>query len=246
MQLKNICASLSLLLILMPLAMAAEIWDPDAHDIETVKVLKTSMGTVSVHQSKYKKHTYSDQIWLNKTAVFKKARHNLGIGSKYTLGRQEVVLLVSKCGGNGCSSNRLLLVLEKGKKPNVLTADNFFSLTDHTEVEIKDAKLIIDLGYEGGKHKVARYDGAQLTIALEDVGRLPMSEKACQSVYEIVQGCLPGSCQEDQLPMSSARSLPTYLPGYVKQGFNTACGRVCRGEKVAFDKTFKQSVCSID
>ena len=72
MQLKNICASLSLLLILMPLAMAAEIWDPDAHDIETVKVLKTSMGTVSVHQSKYKKTPTPTRFGLTKAPCLKK------------------------------------------------------------------------------------------------------------------------------------------------------------------------------
>jgi hypothetical protein len=82
---------------------------------------------------------------------------------KYELGGKDVVLV----GDHGSLS---LVVLEPGEKPRRLSDERFFSRAHAREMVLEDGRLEIDLGSDGGRHKLARFDGERLLFVFEVAG----------------------------------------------------------------------------
>lgn len=191
----------------------------------------------------------------------------LTLHGSYPVGSQDVILVGNQCTGTACWVPQLsLLVLEPGKKPRRLSDDRFFRVGPSPEGPprdgLVDGVLQLDLGFHGGKLKLARYDGEKLSFLFEDRGRPPLNEAQCKEVHESVQACVPNDltdlCRDSdgtfdglirELSGVFSRSVISISqhPGFSKDGFTRACIATCRsGKPPALGASFRASVCGME
>jgi hypothetical protein len=194
-------------------------------------------------------------VKLGEETVFQAEQMYITLYCNYPFGAQDVVLIGTKSGGTCCPYDQLsLLVLESGKSPRVLSDDGFITIDGTQEPELKPRRLEVDLGFDGGKRKLARFDGRDLSIAFADRGRPPLTEADCKLAHEGMLQCADHRSDdphcEDPARFSGVigRSVIPILqqPGLNQRGFTEACVAACKsGETPPFDAAFRESVCCI-
>jgi hypothetical protein len=114
------------------------------------------------------------------------------------------------------------------------------------EPELKPTRLEVDLGFDGGKRKLARFDGRDLSIAFADPRRPPLTEADCKLVHEGMLQCADRWSDdphcEDPARFSGVigRSV---IPILQQPGLNHA---TCKsGQPAPPGAAFRESVCGI-
>jgi hypothetical protein len=206
------------------------------------------------------------KVKLGDATVFQAEGRSVTLCASYGIGAQDVVLIDVNEGGVSWQYHALsLLVLEPGKEPRTISDRRLVwadALTiDPREAALKDGRLEIDLGWDGGRREIARYDGERLSIVLEDRGRPPLSEEECKEVHASMEQC--ASLHEnpycsrpevtfhgimDQFNAMTLRSiaLHSHHPGFSKRRFTKVCIAACkRGDAPPLDAAFRKAVCGI-
>lgn len=237
------------------------------HQQQSVAVLETHIQPLALEddmvQTRYGKleivrsqqEMPPDTLKLDGKQIFREEAFYLSLHQYITQNDRDLVLFGSNCGGTGCPENHFYLaVLEKNAEPAILTQENFVAYPDDLKVKTEGEKLIIDLGFAGGKHKVATLQGKELKIALEDVPKTFLGEEDCQWLQtDAIDACIEyresdEKCADPQSEFSGYLSrgvvaLSNY-PGFVTEAFDRHCKAACETGKRPDYETFAKEVCS--
>ena len=121
--------------------------------------LQTRFGLVETDHSSPDAF-YIDAITVDGKPVFKEEDMIVSLHKKLEMGVRDVVLFGTNCGGTACTFDYLhFLVLQKGTTPKVVDDKNFFSEVGIVKPNVEKNRIVVDLGFDGGKRKTAYYDG---------------------------------------------------------------------------------------
>lgn len=197
-----------------------------------------------------------DTLKLQGKQVFQKTHFYLSLHDYVMQNARDVVLFGTNCGDTSCPENDFyFLILEKGKEPQVVTQDTFKANPDDIAMTSDSDKLMVDLGFSAGKHKVATLQAAQLSINLEAATDTALEDDDCQWLYnDAMQSCIDArdndaACADPQSwfaeDLSNALNAIANLPGFVQSAFDKQCKSTCeRGDKSADYVAFAHEVCS--
>lgn len=220
--------------------------------------MMTRFGQLRVVQSN-KEFSQPDKLVLGKRTVMLREMEYISIYQKFEIGNQDVVLVGVNCGGSGCPNDDLsLIVLEANTPPRELTEKNFSSNDGTVKPRLDEQqRLVIDLGFENRKRKVAVYDGTALKVGLLGAGATttkPMSKGDCEWLYEYgSNSCItakdsdPG-CRDPQstfpgVTMRGVAAMSNH-PGFQGKKFDAACVFSCKTGKQVPYAAFRKEVCS--
>ncbi len=196
-----------------------------------------------------------DSLVLNGKVVYKDEGNYLALYKIFTFPDHDAVLFSSNCGGTACQTDDFaFLVVKQGAEPKVVEADDFYAYRTVVKTMQDGNNIKLNLGYSGGKRKLATLDGEQLTIHLEDVPPQPLEEESCQWLHkDAMSACVEArdrnpDCSDPQgdfagVIMRGVAAMADY-PGFVQSGFDQQCQQACRDGKASDYVTFSGEVCS--
>lgn len=196
-----------------------------------------------------------DTLSLDGKPVFQKEAFYLSLHQYIKQNQRDVVLFGSNCGGTACPQNQFYyLLLDKDKAPDIKTGDAFTAYPDDLKLSVDSDRLILDLGYQAGKHKTAILQGENLNIALETVSKSFLGEENCRWLYdEALSACRDNhggdvSCQDPQASYAGylIRGIAAVgeHPGFNNEAFSRRCKIACESDKTVDYPTFAKEVCS--
>lgn len=215
--------------------------------------LQTRAGLLEIGRSDF--NSPPDSLVLGGKVVYKDEGNYLSLYQVFTFPDHDAVLFASNCGGSGCATDDFaFLIVRQGVEQTVVKAADFYAYP-HEVKTLQDGKAIkLELGYTGGKRKLATLDGEQLTVHLEDVPPQPLAEDSCKWLHgDAMSACVdarnrnPG-CDNPQDDFSGAvmrgvAAMSDY-PGFVQRGFDQHCQQACRDGSAGDYATFGGEVCS--
>lgn len=226
---------------------------PAMADYEYREVIQTRYGPVRLGRTH--PALSNDLVLFNKKILLKRFAEFVSIQGPYRLQDLEVILVKSSCGGSSCGPAPLWFVMIGPKgHVKVVTKPDFYSATISGEPEMKDGRLVMDLGFENGKSKTATLDRngtlavhyglSRHSMSLSDCGWLyEYTVNNCQNYRELKLGCTGGPVGSGS-EMTQNRFL-SELPGYSKDAVNSLCMTVCQtGDAVPF-QAFKEQACGL-
>lgn len=216
--------------------------------------MTTRFGTVAVQRSTAE--SPPDTLAVNGNAAFVAEWEYIGLYSLFSLGGTDVVLFGVNCGGTGCPNDNLgFLVLGPGQPPRAVTNENFFSNDGTVAPRLADDRIVVDLGYDAGRRKIAEFDLNDITIRTERQAATPMAADQCQWLYEhALADCVQAknfdaSCSEPRQYFSGVveRSLSALSnhPGFIAAGFDAACAAACTSGEAPQAAQFRSAACGI-
>jgi hypothetical protein len=111
------------------------------------------------------------------------------------------------------------LILKSGQKPKTLTKENFASSDGTIAPRVIGGDVVIVLGFEDKKNKIARLHGEQLTVEYSTpLPPSPMPDRTCEWLYE----ASASECIEDTRQFK-------FECGGIASGYSGRCGRVMTG-----------------
>jgi len=218
------------------------------------ETIHSAWGVIDVSRSS--PESSPDTLRVNGKAVYAEEGMYINLYEKFSLASAEVVLFGVNCGGTGCPNDDLhFLMLGQGHKPDVVSADSFYSLDGTVKPRLDNGRVVVDLGYESGQRKTAQLNAGSLSIRLTPQPVSPMSLENCQWLHEYAMGeCVnaksfDANCEaaEDNFSGVTSRGVAALSnhPGFVEKHFHSACVTACRtGREVPFDR-YKTAVCSL-
>lgn len=216
--------------------------------------IRTALGVVDVSRSS--PESSPDTLGVNGKAVYVEEGMYINLYEKFSLAGAEVLLFGVNCGGTGCPNDDLhFLILQEQKKPDVVSADGFYSLDGTVKPRLDNGELIVDLGYEDGKSKTAELNAGSVLISLAPQPVAPMRFEDCKWLHEYsMSECInaksfDSNCEaaEENFSGVTSRGVAALSnhPGFAAKPFHSACVTACQtGTAVAFDR-YKSAVCSI-
>lgn len=196
-----------------------------------------------------------DTLNLDGKQILRQEAFYLSLHQYITQNDRDIVMVGSNCGGTGCPENQFyLVILDKDAQPVVLTKDNFIAYPDDVKVKADGKDVIIDLGFETGKHKIATLKDKEVQITLQDAPKTFLGEDDCQWLHkEALGGCLEyresnTKCTDPQSEFSGYLSrgvaaLANY-PGFGQDAFKKFCFTTCDTSKRSDYALFAKEVCS--
>ncbi|HJV07874.1 MAG TPA: hypothetical protein VJ642_11315 [Chromobacteriaceae bacterium] len=235
---------------LAPLALACLLL---AAGSQAEALLKTRYGTLRLVPSD-PELGISDTLMLGKRQLWREEAYHLNLYQRFELGTQDVVLLGSNCGGTGCPNDDLsLVVLAPGQGPRIIGHKHFYSNDGTVNPQANGKQLVIDLGFENRKRKLAIYDGSTLKIELAAVTARPLNAADCKWTYEYAAaGCVEAaqsdvSCRspQDTFPGVTYRGVAAiaHQPGFKTGNFDKLCVNMCKTRQLVNYNTFRKAVC---
>ena len=215
--------------------------------------LATRFGKLSIGYGK--PDTPPDTLKLDDKQVFRKEGFYLSLHQYIKQNSRDVVLFGSNCGGSACPQNQFyFLILDREKDPEVITHEDFSADPDDLKLSVDGERLIIDLGFQAGKHKNAVLQGNKLGIELETVPKSFVGEENCRWLYDEALGACKDSQESDTSCRAPQNSFPGYLtrgvaavgehPGFARESFERRCKIACESAKIVDYPTFAKEVCS--
>lgn len=196
-----------------------------------------------------------DTLNLDGKQILRQEAFYLSLHHYVTQNERDVVVVGSNCGGTGCPENQFyLVVLDKEAPSLVLTQDNFVAYPDDLKVKADGKDLVIDLGFDTGKHKFATLQDKTLKITLNEAPKTFLGEEDCQWLHkDALAGCLEyrdsnTKCTDPQSEFSGylargVAALANY-PGFGHEAFKKYCFTTCDTSKRPDYATFAKEVCS--
>ena len=159
----------------------------------------------------------------------------------YQLGTKDIYIFRSHSGANSDMEQYYgLVVLEKNKVPRILIDDEFWGppIPDQ-KFEVKNGKLISDLGLREKKRYFMSYDGNKITITSQASRKANLSEQDCKEAYKNREEY----CDENKAQWAYRSVEALYdQPGFNDSGFEKFCNNKKKIRKIPY-KTFKAMVC---
>ncbi|MEB4591966.1 hypothetical protein VSS37_13315, partial [Candidatus Thiothrix sp. Deng01] len=215
--------------------------------------LKTRTGLLEIGRSGF--GAPPDSLVLNGKVVYKDEGNYLALHQMFSLPDHDAVLFSSNCGGTACQTDDFaFLVVRQNAEPAVVKADGFYAYPSAVKTRRDGDDIKLDLGFSGGKRKLAVLKGEQLAIRLEAVPAQPLEEAQCKWLHsDAMPACVEArannpDCSDPQGDFSGAvmrgvAAMADY-PGFVQQGFDQQCQQACRDGKASDYAIFGGEVCS--
>lgn len=200
-----------------------------------------------------------DTILFNGRNVFESGASYLGFHAKYEIGDKDVLLFGINCGGSACSPDELnFLVLGAESEPKIVTTKDFYSADGTIKPRKEKDRVVIDLGFEKGKKKIAILESGKVVMQYTAIDATPMKLEDCQWLYEnSIRECiqlkeLKLDCEENGrnysggcvATMTGITALSNH-PGFVSSALGDICVTACKTGKALTFEQFKRKVCSI-
>jgi hypothetical protein len=217
------------------------------------ETVDTRFGKLSITQSKA--DMPPDTLKLDEKQVFQQEGFYLSLHQYIKQNDRDVVLFGSNCGGTACPQNQFyFLLMNKDTAPEIITHSDFTADPEDLKLSVDGERLVIELGFQAGKHKTAVLQGTHFGIELDTVPKSFVGEENCRWLYDEVLG----SCKDYKDTDASCRdpqsSFPGYLirgiaavaehPGFVAESFARRCKIACESAKIVDYPTFAKEVCS--
>lgn len=259
--------AIAVLLVLAGCERAPEIPGKTAENADAPVILETHIRELQLEddavQTRFGKVEISrtevdmppDTLKLDGQQIFRVEGFYLSLHYYIKQNERDLLLFGSNCGGTGCPQNDFhVLVLQKGADPQILTDKDFTAYLDDLEITVDGKRLQVDLGFQGGKHKVASLLGDQLTVELQTVPKSFVGEANCRWVYdEVLRACreyreTDASCADPQAGfagyMTRGIAAVAEHPGFSSEAFSRRCNIACGSGKMVDYSTFSKEVCS--
>lgn len=232
-----------------------------------VEVLETSIQPLALEdsaaQTRYGKVEITrstpdmppDTLTLDGKEVFRDEGFYIALHHYIQQEKRDLVLFSSNCGGSGCPENHFqFLVLENDAQPQLVSHDDFYGLPDDLGVQADGLKILLDLGFEAGKHKSAVLEGHNLSIVLQTAPKEYLGDENCQWLHtDGLTACIEyrdidAKCADPQAGfagylMRGVAGMADF-PGFTADAFNQYCVDACMSGKPAPFDTFATAVCS--
>lgn len=196
-----------------------------------------------------------DTLKLNGTQVFQQESEYLSLHAYIQQAQRDLVVFGSNCGGTACPQNDFyFLILAKDSKPNVVTQDNFSAYPADLKVDVDGKKILLDLGFESGKHKTGVLDEDVLSITLTDAPKTFIGEENCQwlqhdglsaciDYHEVEEKCSDPQSEFAAYLSSGLEGMKNY-PGFDAAAFDRHCITACQSQHAPDYETFAKETCS--
>ncbi|UOG92870.1 MAG: hypothetical protein L3K52_03840 [Candidatus Thiothrix sulfatifontis] len=217
------------------------------------ETLDTRFGKLQITHSQ--PDSPPDSLLLNDKKIFQQEGFYLSLHYYIKQNNRDVVLFGTNCGGTACPQNQFhFLLLEEDADPIMVSHPDFNAVPEDLTVNVDGERLLLDLGFQAGKHKNAVLQGSQLGIELETVPKSFVGEENCRWLYEEALGACKEHRETDGNCADPQASFPGYLtrgvaavgehPGFVGESFGRRCKIACESAKIVDYPTFAKEVCS--
>jgi hypothetical protein len=197
----------------------------------------------------------ADTLKVNGQEVFRAKAFYLSLHQYIRQGQRDVVLFGSNCGDTSCPQTQFYgFLLAIDAKPQILTQENFTAKAGELTVKADGEKILLDLGFNAGKHKSAVLDGEKLSINLETVPEAFIGEEQCQWLYtDALNACkdyheVDEKCTEPQTDFTEylqhGMTVLVDIPGYKDASFERYCANACATQQTPDYEAFAMEVCS--
>lgn len=215
-------------------------------------VVETRFGKLEITS---KPHSPPDTLTLGGKNVFQQEGFYLSLHEYIKQNDRDIVIFGSNCGGTACPQNQFHFLILTPDNPPLLINDSQFSADpEDVSLSVDGDRLILELGYQAGKHKTAILQGNTLSINMEAVAKSFVGEENCRWLYDEALGLCREFREADPACGDPQLSLPGYLtrgidaiaehPGYAGEAFNRRCKIACETDKTVDYPTFAKEVCS--
>ncbi|MFC1626430.1 hypothetical protein ACFL19_01865 [Pseudomonadota bacterium] len=175
----------------------------------------------------------------------------------YYIGDQPWVLVGSHLGGMN-PNNLSFLKINTDKSVTKITFNKpfvFVSYEQDLDVKVDGNRLVVDLGFEDQKQKLAVLENDQISIEYKEVKSNEITTDDCQKLYRIANSeCTwehrRNDCQNNAIGMipSSNADMGSFdhissKPGFDQKGFDRECLQACKRGVVSEYETFSKSAC---
>lgn len=196
-----------------------------------------------------------DTLLLTGEQVFQQEGFYLSLHYYLRQNERDIVLFSSNCGGTACPQHQFYyLILRPDAEPLLLTDNQFVATPEDLDLQVDGGRLLLDLGYQAGKHKTATLAGETLHVTLEAVAKSFLGEENCRWLYEEALGSCRDYRETDARCQEIESSFPGYLsrgiaavaehPGFVREAFERRCTLACTTDSTVDYPTFAKEVCS--
>ncbi|MDD5393577.1 MAG: hypothetical protein PHE17_11215 [Thiothrix sp.] len=215
--------------------------------------LQTRYGKLEITRAKA--DMPPDTLKLDGGQVFREEAFYLSLHQYIQQGKRDLVLFGSNCGGTGCPQNHFyFLVLSKDAKPQTVTLDDFTAYPDDLSAKTDGEKIVLDLGFDKGKHKTAVLEDDALKVVLETVPKTFLGDEKCQWLHtDGLSACVDyhevdDKCADPQAEfagyLSRGVAAMADFPGFDAASFNKHCIAACASQQPADYESFAKEVCS--
>lgn len=174
----------------------------------------------------------------------------------YHLGEIDAVLFGEQCACSDQTAPHLnFILLASGKRPSILTEKDFISSDGTLEPKRIQDGVLINLGYENGKQKLAELKSGQLTVRLVQTAT-QLDRKNCKMLYEkssdnctktksIGLECKYANPSDGSSAGMTEIRIASQRPGFNSSAMDNVCRSECETAKPVTYEQFKKEVCSI-
>jgi hypothetical protein len=222
---------------------------PTDHD----NALQTRYGKVETARSA--PDMPNDSLTLDGKEMFRDEGFFVSIQYYIQQEQRDLVLFGANCGGSGCpESHYQFLILDGQNQPKLVANEDFYALPGDVSIETNGLKILLDLGFEAGKHKRAVLEGDKLSISLETAPKEYLGDEKCQWLHtDALSACteyrdVDPKCAEPQSEfaayLSRGVAAMADFPGFDGDAFDRHCLSACETGQPAPFETFAKEVCS--
>lgn len=197
----------------------------------------------------------ADSLKLNGTEIFRDEGFFVSIQYYIQQDERDLVLFGANCGGSGCpESHYQFLVLDGQNQAQLVSNEDFYALPGDVSIETNGRQILLDLGFEAGKHKRAVLEDQNLQITLETAPKEYLGDEKCQWLYtDGLDTCkeyrdVDPQCAEPQSEFAGylMRGVAgmTDFPGFAAEAFDRHCINTCMTGQAAPFEAFAREVCS--
>jgi hypothetical protein len=215
--------------------------------------IQTRFGKLEITHSK--PDMPPDTLKLDGKPVYQQEGFYLSLHQYVKQNARDIVLFGSNCGGTACPQNQFhYLLLDKDAPPVIVSDSQFSADPEDVALSVDGDRLLLDLGYQAGKHKTATLQGDKLGISMAAVEKSFLGEENCRWLYDDALGLCREYREADPGCGDPQTSFPGYLtrgidaiaehPGFIGDAFDRRCKIACETDKTVDYPTFAKEVCS--
>jgi hypothetical protein len=228
--------------------------DGKTKKLKVVDELETKIGVL---RAVFERVSYGLEyyVFLDEKRIQNGAGNIYGI---YYIGQQPWVLVGANPGG-GKNPNRLsFLKINKDKSATEIKYEPhwvFVSYKRKLDVESSGNRLIIDLGFEDQKKKLAILENDKISIEYSVVGLNAVTPEDCRMLYELAKTECTWEFRREDCKKRTIGMIPSstvYLstldhiaskPGFKQDEFDNECYKACESGVISKYEDFSKSAC---
>jgi hypothetical protein len=215
--------------------------------------VQTSQGVLWL--SKVGKEEFEQpDLYLEQKMLLAAEGEFLTLKHRFQLSQGEAIIVSKDAGGTGTFPSYLIVLLQQGQAPQLLSHADFYSET-HTIIYSQKGDVIsMDLGLQNGLKKTITLDKGQLLVGGTQVARAGLTESNCQWLHSDVLSmcaqsqnmgseCDPSYVFEPNMVVSRGLNDMRQNANFNEKAMVTACYQACQQQTVSDYASFKKSVC---